>query len=173
MAAQQLCNLWKFIILVAIVDTAASAVATSSCLYPARCIPLGENNLCLGVAVSYTHTSPDLVNSTATLEDVQRNLLTWSALQAVPRCWDAIQPLLCAVFMPKCEETQAQVEMYSRDLCLKTREPCRIVTKYNDGGWPEFLDCDQPHFTPDETCMVCYATIFVCVNDRTIKYLDG
>ncbi|KAI3366757.1 hypothetical protein L3Q82_009419 [Scortum barcoo] len=63
----------------------------------------------------------------------------WSGLRNAPRCWSVIQPLLCAVYMPKCEN--GRVELPSQSLCLATRRPCSIVDQ--ERGWPAFLKCDQ------------------------------
>lgn len=60
-------------------------------------------------------------------------------LRNAPRCWSVIQPLLCAVYMPKCEN--GRVELPSQSLCLATRRPCSIVDQ--ERGWPNFLKCDQ------------------------------
>lgn len=60
-------------------------------------------------------------------------------LRNAPRCWSVIQPLLCAVYMPKCEN--GRVELPSQSLCAATRQPCSIVDR--ERGWPGFLKCDQ------------------------------
>lgn len=60
-------------------------------------------------------------------------------LRNAPRCWSVIQPLLCAVYMPKCEN--GRVELPSKSLCLATRKPCTIVDR--ERGWPDFLKCDK------------------------------
>ncbi|OXB56061.1 hypothetical protein ASZ78_013143 [Callipepla squamata] len=63
-------------------------------------------------------------------------------LRNAPRCWDVIQPLLCAVYMPKCED--GQVELPSQTLCQATRAPCTIVER--ERGWPDFLKCTPDRF---------------------------
>lgn len=63
-------------------------------------------------------------------------------LRNAPRCWAVIQPLLCAVYMPKCENNR--VELPSRTLCQATRGPCAIVER--ERGWPDFLRCTPDHF---------------------------
>ncbi|KAJ7421843.1 Smoothened [Willisornis vidua] len=63
-------------------------------------------------------------------------------LRNAPRCWDVIQPLLCAVYMPKCED--GQVELPSQTLCQATRAPCTIVER--ERGWPDFLKCTTDRF---------------------------
>ncbi|XP_042692752.1 smoothened homolog [Centrocercus urophasianus] len=65
-----------------------------------------------------------------------------SGLRNAPRCWDVIQPLLCAVYMPKCED--GQVELPSQTLCQATRAPCTIVER--ERGWPDFLKCTPDRF---------------------------
>lgn len=69
-------------------------------------------------------------------------LLLPPGLRNAPRCWAVIQPLLCAVYMPKCENDR--VELPSRTLCQATRGPCAIVER--ERGWPDFLRCTPDHF---------------------------
>lgn len=68
-----------------------------------------------------------------------KGCLSGLGLRNAPRCWSVIQPLLCAVYMPKCEN--GRVELPSQSLCLATRRPCNIVEQ--ERGWPNFLKCDH------------------------------
>lgn len=68
-----------------------------------------------------------------------KGCLSGLGLRNAPRCWSVIQPLLCAVYMPKCEN--GRVELPSQSLCLATRRPCSIVEQ--ERGWPNFLKCDH------------------------------
>ena len=72
-------------------------------------------------------------------QDVVRLFFHPTGLRNAPRCWAVIQPLLCAVYMPKCEN--GRVELPSKSLCLATRRPCSIVDQ--ERGWPSFLTCDK------------------------------
>ncbi|XP_029969459.1 protein smoothened [Salarias fasciatus] len=96
-------------------------------------------NTCLGSPLPYTHTSLVLAEDSSTQEEAFEKLTMWSGLRNAPRCWSVIQPLLCAVYMPKCEN--GRVELPSQSLCLATRQPCSIVDR--ERGWPGFLKCDQ------------------------------
>ncbi|XP_068611472.1 protein smoothened [Brachionichthys hirsutus] len=96
-------------------------------------------NTCLGSPLPYTHTSLILAEDSGTQEDAFEKLTMWSGLRNAPRCWSVIQPLLCAVYMPKCEN--GRVELPGQSLCLATRRPCSIVDR--ERGWPNFLKCDQ------------------------------
>ncbi|XP_068162898.1 protein smoothened [Antennarius striatus] len=96
-------------------------------------------NTCLGSPLPYTHTSLILAEDSSTQEEAFEKLTMWSGLRNAPRCWSVIQPLLCAVYMPKCEN--GRVELPSQSLCLATRRPCSIVDR--ERGWPNFLKCDQ------------------------------
>uniref|UniRef100_A0A3Q3JMI7 Protein smoothened n=1 Tax=Monopterus albus TaxID=43700 RepID=A0A3Q3JMI7_MONAL len=95
-------------------------------------------NACLGSSLPYTHTSLILAEDSSTQEEAFEKLTMWS-LRNAPRCWSVIQPLLCAVYMPKCEN--GRVELPSQSLCLATRRPCSIVDQ--ERGWPNFLKCDK------------------------------
>ncbi|XP_077566216.1 protein smoothened [Stigmatopora nigra] len=96
-------------------------------------------NTCLGSPLPYTHTSLILAEDSISQEEAFEKLTMWSGLRNAPRCWSVIQPLLCAVYMPKCEN--GRVELPSQSLCLATRRPCSIVDQ--ERGWPGFLKCDK------------------------------
>ncbi|XP_034434065.1 smoothened homolog [Hippoglossus hippoglossus] len=96
-------------------------------------------NTCLGSPLPYTHTSLALAEDSTTQEEAFEKLTMWSGLRNAPRCWSVIQPLLCAVYMPKCEN--GRVELPSQTLCQATRRPCSIVDQ--ERGWPSFLKCDH------------------------------
>ncbi|XP_073435305.1 protein smoothened [Dendrobates tinctorius] len=99
-------------------------------------------NVCLGSTLPYALTSTILAEDSLSQEEVHDKLLLWSGLRNAPRCWEAIQPLLCAVYMPKCEA--GKVELPSQGLCLATRGPCAIVER--ERGWPDFLKCFTDRF---------------------------
>ncbi|XP_012706174.2 smoothened homolog [Fundulus heteroclitus] len=96
-------------------------------------------NTCLGSPLPYTHTSLILAEDSSSQEEAFEKLTMWSGLRNAPRCWSVIQPLLCAIYMPKCEN--GHVELPSKSLCLATRRPCSIVDR--ERGWPNFLKCDH------------------------------
>ncbi|XP_072257996.1 protein smoothened [Pyxicephalus adspersus] len=101
-------------------------------------------NICLGSPLPYSFTSTLLAEDSFSQEEVHDKLLLWSGLRNAPRCWEAIRPLLCAVYMPKCEG--GKVELPSQSLCQATRGPCAIVER--ERGWPDFLKCTTDRF-PD------------------------
>ncbi|XP_048864698.1 smoothened homolog [Brienomyrus brachyistius] len=96
-------------------------------------------NTCLGSPLPYTHTSLILAEDSDSQEEVLEKLAMWSGLRNAPRCWAVVQPLLCAVYMPKCEG--GKVELPSQSLCQATRVPCAIVEQ--ERGWPNFLKCSK------------------------------
>ncbi|XP_061523698.1 protein smoothened [Phycodurus eques] len=96
-------------------------------------------NTCLGSPLPYTHTSLVLAEDSSSQEEAFEKLTMWSGLRNAPRCWSVIQPLLCAVYMPKCDN--GRVELPSQSLCLATRRPCSIVDQ--ERGWPNFLKCEK------------------------------
>ncbi|XP_063997627.1 protein smoothened [Pogoniulus pusillus] len=132
----------------------ASAVP-ERCRRPATCERL-RYGACLGSALPYAATSTVLAADSESQEEAHGKLLLWSGmdgdegvdatvptgLRNAPRCWDVIQPLLCAVYMPKCED--GQVELPSQTLCQATRAPCTIVER--ERGWPDFLKCTPDRF---------------------------
>lgn len=110
----------------------------------APCTHFGLDNNCLGVELSYHQT---FVHA-----ELREGISKWSFLQAFPRCWDKVQPLLCAVYKPVCNNSM--VDLYSSKLCSEARDTCQILKEIN-GDWPEFLQCDSPYFSKKENCPVC------------------
>ncbi|XP_072309730.1 protein smoothened [Eucyclogobius newberryi] len=135
--------LWAEVLLVFTVpvsDAVLSGNGTSfedRCKKTATCEAL-KYNTCLGSPLPYTHTSLALAEDSSTQEEAFEKLAMWSGLRNAPRCWSVIQPLLCAVYMPKCEN--GKVELPGQSLCAATRGPCSIVDR--ERGWPNFLTCD-------------------------------
>ncbi|MGH0127857.1 UNVERIFIED_CONTAM: hypothetical protein FKN15_032526 [Acipenser sinensis] len=99
-------------------------------------------NTCLGSPLPYTYTSVILAEDSNSQEAALEKLTMWSGLRNAPRCWEVIQPLLCSVYMPKCDN--GKVELPSQSLCHKTRGPCAIVER--ERGWPDFLKCTTNKF---------------------------
>ncbi|XP_055954292.1 protein smoothened isoform X1 [Patella vulgata] len=108
------------------------------------CIPITVK-LCLGASLPIENTSISLAADSNSLEEIYEKLKLWSGLENAPQCWQVVQPFLCSVYLPKCDAENEKVELPSRELCERTREPCKIVESFHN-GWPEFLQCDQPHF---------------------------
>ncbi|XP_054844328.1 smoothened homolog [Eublepharis macularius] len=111
------------------------------CKRAAPCEALRQG-ACLGSPLPYAATSTLLAADSHSQAEAHDKLLLWSGLRNAPRCWDVIQPLLCAVYMPKCED--GMVELPSQTLCQATRGPCTIVER--ERGWPDFLKCTTDRF---------------------------
>ncbi|KAK0148086.1 Smoothened [Merluccius polli] len=116
---------------------------TDPCKRTTTCEAL-RTRTCLGSPLPYTHTSLVLADDSSTQEEALEKLTMWSGLRNAPRCWSVIQPLLCAVYMPKCEN--GRVELPSQNLCHATRRPCSIVDQ--ERGWPNFLKCEDNNKFP-------------------------
>ncbi|XP_048358349.1 LOW QUALITY PROTEIN: smoothened homolog [Sphaerodactylus townsendi] len=119
----------------------ASNGSAERCKRAAPCEALRQPS-CLGSPLPYAATSVLLAGDSRSQDEARDKLLLWSGLRNAPRCWDVIQPLLCAVYMPKCED--GMVELPSQMLCQATRGPCTIVER--ERGWPDFLKCTTDHF---------------------------
>ncbi|XP_014371325.2 protein smoothened isoform X2 [Papilio machaon] len=119
-------------------------IKLDSCVRKARCETLGKN-ICLGVKLPYDKTSVHLTFYD-TQNKIQNQLELYRELINVPKCWAVIQPLLCAVFMPKCERILGQDMVYlpSYEMCKITMEPCAIL--YNTSYFPSFLRCNTTRF---------------------------
>lgn len=124
-----------------------SITTGNDCTRPAVCTPLPANmtRQCLGTDFSHTHISLSLANDSVTIQEVNEKLVMWKGLRNVPKCWEVVQPLLCAVYMPKCED--GRVELPSYDMCNVVQSPCRIVEL--ERGWPHFLQCNEEHMPRD------------------------
>ncbi|XP_068242026.1 protein smoothened isoform X2 [Palaemon carinicauda] len=114
-----------------------------ACHTTAQCVAL-ENTTCLGVQLPYTHTSLALTRL-ANQRIAREYLNSWSSLRNIPRCWAVVQPLLCAIFFPRCDNT-SKVQLPPKEMCTKTRAPCEIVEK--EKVWPEYLKC-QDYYQPN------------------------
>ncbi|KAG7270685.1 LOW QUALITY PROTEIN: hypothetical protein CRUP_030412 [Coryphaenoides rupestris] len=131
----------------------ASAALDDAC---SRAAPRWRAAACLGSTLPYAHTTLALAHDSATQEEAWEKLTMWvppprggvdkPGLRNAPRCWSVIQPLLCAVYMPKCEN--GRVELPSQTMCLATRRPCSIVDQ--ERGWPDFLKCEDNNKFPNE-----------------------
>lgn len=129
------------------VNSATCSYNVTGTSYP--CVPV-TTTTCLGSSLTFTHTSKIFANDSATMAEVQEKLALWYGLQAAPECWAVVQPYLCSVYMPKCDNETGEVELPSKELCQRTRTPCKIVERYK--GWPDFLDCSNWYF--EENCQV-------------------
>ncbi|XP_030040385.1 protein smoothened isoform X2 [Manduca sexta] len=117
-----------------------------SCVRKAPCEPLNKTT-CLGSKLPYDRTSVRLTFYD-TQQQIENQLELYRELINVPNCWAVIQPLLCATFMPKCEEILGEDMVYlpSYEMCKITMEPCAIL--YNTSYFPSFLKCNTTLFPP-------------------------
>lgn len=114
------------------------------CSSSATCVPLATNATCFGTILPYQSVSFSFTGLQH-IWNVKDRLNEWEALRTVPKCWAVIQPLLCAVYMPKCEN--GKVAKVPHQLCRVAKNPCRIIE--NAQEWPSFLKCDNESvFTP-------------------------
>ncbi|CAH1406701.1 unnamed protein product [Nezara viridula] len=108
------------------------------CSTSAKCIPLNYTT-CMGTKLPYSHTTLDLVDGLSSQEQAQEILRDWRRLIHIPRCWAVIQPFLCALYMPRCEDDK--VYLPSQEMCRIVMGPCRILTTYEP--WPPWFQCDN------------------------------
>ncbi|KAL4218471.1 hypothetical protein ACF0H5_023205 [Mactra antiquata] len=130
------------------------------------CVPVSLS-MCLTTKVTFTHTSLIYTNSTLTQSEIQDDLEVWRQLQGVPECWSVIQPFLCSVYLPRCNDEASEVERPNRELCERVRSPCEVVKRYN-GSWPWFLQCDQWFYADS-----CGQTVYETSNFDTVSDCSG
>nr|UYR58210.1 smoothened precursor [Eupentacta fraudatrix] len=125
-------------------DGNVSGAVPGHCRRAATCIPVDDNLHCGSQSLSHAYTTFDLVRTSddenLTTDIVLDKLQQWKGLHQVPRCWEAIVPLLCALYTPSCLD--GLVELPGKDMCERTRRPCRIVEI--ERGWPDFMNCSNP-----------------------------
>jgi hypothetical protein len=116
-----------------------------------RCSALGQTQ-CLDLVLPYRaalpggvwnvsgHPSVPWINSAASSmtgsslfsspdqADVLSYVNLWSGLRSVPRCWAALQTLMCTSLMPRCEAGRVQTP--SVDLCRTVRTQCKVIDVY-------------------------------------------
>jgi len=142
----------------------SSDIARSGCdVVVPKCEPLQSKD-CFGASLPYQRTAPGAFTGGITHQkDAQASLRQWGALHTVPQCWEVIQPLLCSLYMPPCKvdstSNMSLVQKPSREQCDIVQTRCRIVEMY--GGWPEFIKCDQKHFSKGCLVSVKYTTVLI------------
>lgn len=107
------------------------------CQKKAKCETL-KYTTCMGAKLPYHSSTLNLTDLT-TEEQAQERLQLYQYLRYVPKCWAVIQPFLCALYMPKCENDF--VDLPSKEMCKVTLRPCKIF--YDSGIFPEFMQCDD------------------------------
>ncbi|ENN70504.1 hypothetical protein YQE_12680, partial [Dendroctonus ponderosae] len=113
------------------------------CRRDAECQPL-ETTKCMGAKLPYQSTTLDLIDL-ASQAKVQEKLQIYEQyLRYIPKCWAVIQPFLCALYMPKCEN--GQVDLPSEQMCKITMKPCKLI--YNSSVFPEFFNCEDERLFP-------------------------
>lgn len=112
------------------------------CRKPAQCHKMNYTT-CMGVKLPYTSSTLQLTGL-ATEEQVQEMLQLYHYLRYIPKCWAVIQPFLCALYMPKCENNE--VDLPSKEMCKITMGPCKIL--YKNGIFPEFMKCNDQQLFP-------------------------
>ena len=124
-----------------------------------KCEELRQHT-CFDITLPFNYTTTEIASDSKDQEEVVKNLEKWRALSFLPDCWEVLKPLLCRVYMPKCEN--GNVRLPCRSACMLTRTPCGIVKRFDRyGGWPDFLKCET---FPLEDC----DNLTISRNNRTI-----
>ncbi|XP_018905351.2 LOW QUALITY PROTEIN: protein smoothened [Bemisia tabaci] len=108
------------------------------CPRPAKCQPL-NTTLCMGAQLKYSSTTLDLIDPEMTQEIAQEHLEKWRGLISLPKCWSVVQPFLCSLYMPKCEN--GTVFLPSVEMCKSVTSACRILAEFD--LWPSYFRCDD------------------------------
>lgn len=115
------------------------------CQRSARCQTLNYST-CMGAKLPYSSTTLDLTDLNSQ-EIVQEKLYLYQILRYIPKCWAVIQPFLCSLYMPKCEN--GKVDLPSKEMCRIILNPCKIL--YNTTFFPKFMKCEDQRLFPP-TC---------------------
>ena len=125
-------KLWAFVLLCAHVDSLSKTL---------KCEELKQHT-CFDITLPFNYTTTEIASDSNDQEEIVKNLEKWRPLSYLPRCWEVLKPLLCHVYMPKCEN--GNVRLPCRSICMLTRAPCSIVESFHKyGGWPDFLKCER------------------------------
>lgn len=114
------------------------------CQRSAKC-KLMNRTSCMGVKLPYSSSTLVLTNLSSE-EQVQEKLQLYEYLRYIPKCWAVIQPFLCALYMPKCDNDM--VDLPSREMCKITMGHCSIL--YNTSVFPDFMKCDNEELFPSQ-----------------------
>jgi len=113
--------------------------SNAPCTRPGQCtVPTNTSLVCFGTKLAHRSTSRDLTSHTGAWQAWQ--VEEWAGLRNVPQCWAVVQPLLCAVYMPRCHNQTISLVPYQ--LCKVAQQPCRVIKEIH-GDWPDFLQCDN------------------------------
>lgn len=115
------------------------------CRRNAKCQTL-EHTMCMGAKLPYYSTTLDLTDLSSQAKVQEKLQLYEQYLRYIPKCWAVIQPFLCALYMPKCDN--GQVDLPSREMCKITLQPCKII--YNSTVFPEFFNCEDERLFPSK-----------------------
>ncbi|KAL1488964.1 hypothetical protein ABEB36_014747 [Hypothenemus hampei] len=116
------------------------------CRRNAKCQPLLQSK-CMGAKLPYHSTTLDLTDLSNQTKVQEKLQMYEQYLKFIPKCWAVIQPFLCALYMPKCDN--GEVDLPSREMCKITLEPCKII--YNMSTvFPEFFDCENERLFPSK-----------------------
>ena len=99
-----------------------------------------EDQTCFGSNLDHNFTTLQLVTDSHNQGEVKNNLKQWEGLKFLSKCWSVLQPLLCQVYKPRCQNSS--VKLPCREQCDATRKPCSVVERYNK-KWPDFLQCER------------------------------
>ena len=123
-----------------VIDLTENFQSFSNCKKPVNsCSSDIDSVTCFGTRLPYSSSGPPLTNSSS-VDD-------WSGLSLVPACWATVQPLLCAVFHPRCDSNVTQ--LVPRLLCTAAVRPCQVVTSVLP-VLPDWLDCDNDNIFSDQ-----------------------
>ncbi len=112
--------------------------------------------MCSSEHIDYQHTSfPNLLGH-LNQEDAGLEVHQFYPLVEV-RCSTALQPLLCAMYTPKCEPGQSEQQPPCKELCQRARNGCEELMNSFGFTWPQILDCATlPEKPADGSVANCY-----------------
>uniref|UniRef100_A0A1B6DDX7 Protein smoothened n=1 Tax=Clastoptera arizonana TaxID=38151 RepID=A0A1B6DDX7_9HEMI len=141
-------------------NNAENSKVAGHCRRPAKCQVLNNSTgfTCLGAKLPYNYTSLDLVPGFSSVEEVQEYLQVFKGLSELPKCWAIMQPFLCSLYLPKCEN--GTVQLPTQEMCKMVMHSCRIIAI--ERGWTALLKCDNQTEFPRG-----------CMNDVQLKFSSG
>ena len=111
------------------------------CEKPAQCLNASNSDIyCFNQRLPYSSISLDLIPTNESIS-IQSRFQTFQNLQNFPKCWNVIQPYICAIYMPRCENNS--MVLPSLEMCKAARIPCQFVYNSTDLLPRNLFNCDE------------------------------
>ncbi|KAH0534381.1 hypothetical protein KQX54_003508 [Cotesia glomerata] len=114
------------------------------CIKKTVCNPIDSTDNFCGT-LPYSMTTSDLLpDNEKSFKMKSKRFRELQAAKYFPVCWEALQPLVCALYNPKCVNGSFRVPGFK--MCMKAVIACEPIREHPI--WPEFIDCNNKTLFP-------------------------